>query len=153
MADLSALRIRGTLPADAASLVTRGLAVEILPRGAEPLPGKISSVLPALDAESHRLPIEVVVDPVDRQGLANAFVRVRVEAPQSLRAAKIPATSLVRGTEISVFTVDEQGRAVRVVVDVLASEGAWTVVRGVETGSEIVDLPPVDLEEGAQVRR
>jgi RND family efflux transporter MFP subunit len=152
VADLSRLRARVSLPESAVGRVRVDQPAEVRTRGGESLEGRVALVLPALDAESHRLPIEVeVVPPEGAAGLANSFVRVRVEALEAVEAVSVPATALVRDDDTRVFVV-EGGVARARAVTVLSTEGDRAIVQGVPGGVSVVDVPAPDLRDGSRVR-
>lgn len=155
IADLTRLRFRGALPEEAVGQVKLDQQVELLRRNGQRLSGAISYLSPALSADSHRLPFEVETSAPEehREGLANAYVRALVRAQEERTVARVPATSIVRGDVVSVFVVDSDEVVHEREVTVLRSEGDFVLVSGVDPNAEIVNLPPVDLEDGARVDR
>jgi len=151
VATLDTLRIRGSLPPEASGRVAVGQAVTVHKRGGGELSGQLILVLPALDRESHRLPVEVeVTAPPEGPALANSFVRVSVASSEPLAVAALPATAIVRGDETEVFIV-ESGAARRREVTIVATEGDRVFVLGIDSGARVVDVPAVDLADGALV--
>lgn len=154
IADLTRLEVQGTLPVEAAGRVREGQNVTVAPGEGEPIDGRISSVLPALTADTHRLPIEVeVTPPPGRPGLANAFVEVEIRSAEVEAAVTIPATSVVREDDTWVFVLAEGEVVRRRPVRVYANEGDDLIVGGIEPGSQVVDMPGVDLTDGTRVQR
>lgn len=153
VADLTKLRARISLPAEAAGAVAVGQPAKVVTRAGGELEGRIALVLPALDPETHRLPVEVeVVPPEGEGGLANAFVRVEVQAREALPAVSVPATALVREEETKVYVVDGAVARARPVT-LLATEGDRAIVQGISAGDRLVDLPPPDMRDGTRVIR
>lgn len=154
IADLEKLRFRGSLPGEAAGRVVLGQEALVHLQGSKSITGRVSYVSPALTADTHRLPFEVEVDPpADLQGVANSYVHVELRADSAGEVARIPTTALKRGEETTVFVVTAQKSAKRHEVTVVGSEGDRSLVEGLEPGTLVIDLPPVDLEDGASVER
>jgi RND family efflux transporter MFP subunit len=155
IASLDRLRFRGTLPEAAAGLVRLGQTVTLRRRSGESLAATLTYLSPALAADTHRLPFEAAVEvPAEaRAGLANAWVLAVLEAVEAARAARVPSTAVVRGETTTVFAVDAERRVRRREVEVVRSLGDLVVVTGLEPGVEVVDLPPVDLADGAELPR
>ena len=59
----------------------------------------------------------------------------------------------VRGDEAAVFVVGDDRIAKRRVVTIVRSQGDHVLVEGLEPGAAVIDLPPVDLADGARVER
>ena len=68
---------------------------------------------------------------------------------KSFGAIVIAAIAFVLWT--SVFVVDERGVAKQLTVEVIRNDDDSVVVTGIEPGSQVIDLPPVDMADGAQV--
>lgn len=155
LADLDRLRVRGSLPGEAAGRIALGQEVPVRVRASTTLSGRISYISPALTPDSHRLPFEVeVAPPADRlDGLANAYVSLEVASSSAVTVARLPASAVVRGDEAAVFVVGDDGVARRRVVTIVRSQGDHVLVEGLEPGVAVIDLPPVDLTDGARVER
>lgn len=154
IASLDRLRAKVSLPAEAAGMIRVAQEVTIHPREGETLAGRISTILPALTADTHRQPVEVeVVPPAGRPGLANSYVEIEVGATESTLAVSIPATAIVREEDTAVFVLAEGGLARRVVLSVLSNEGDQLIVSGLAPGAQVIDFPRTDLTDGSRVQR
>jgi RND family efflux transporter MFP subunit len=154
VASLDRLEVGVTVPAEAAGRVREGQGVKVHPRSGSPLEGTVRRIMPALTADTHRLPVEIeVVPPVGQVGLANSYVEVEIQATDLVIAASIPATALRREDQTWVFVVGEDDVVQRRPVSILRSDGDRVVIGGIEPGSRVVDLPRIDLVDGARIQR
>jgi RND family efflux transporter MFP subunit len=155
IADLDRLRVRGSLPGEAVGRIVLGQEVPVRVRASVTLSGRISYISPALTADSHRLPFEIEVTPPtdQRDGLANAYVSLDVAASSAVTVARLPTSAIVRGDESAVFVVGDDRIARRRVVTIVRNQGDHVLVEGLEPGVAVVDLPPIDLVDGARVER
>ncbi|MDH5233667.1 MAG: HlyD family efflux transporter periplasmic adaptor subunit [Gemmatimonadota bacterium] len=81
-------------------------------------------------------------------------VRVRIVVSRREDALVVPAGALVReGTAWSVFVIDEDGRARRQPITLIARGADAAAVDGIAEGRVVVVYPPEALTDGSRVRR
>lgn len=150
-----AAKVVADLPAGEQGTITEGMSVT-LSHGGTAVPAKVSRVVPALDARSHRFRVEALSEgPLPWP--AGQVVTLNV-ADAGAGTRWIPADAVVRrGQMTGVFTVEQDslrlrwlrlGRALGDAVEVLAGPaGELTVVR--EPARELVDGQPVSQMQRA----
>jgi RND family efflux transporter MFP subunit len=148
--DLSALQVKVTAP-ESADWIHEGLQAILLPGTPGAVggtPAVVARVLPALDPATRRIPVEIRIDAPPPTVRAHAFARVKVEAGDDVAAVAVPRGAVVARPEFCVLV--QEGDAVRKVsVEVLAQDGARTIVRGIGllAGTTVVVDPPNGLGE------
>jgi RND family efflux transporter MFP subunit len=135
--DLSALHLKATAP-ESASWLAEGQAASVLVPGGEAVPAVVKRVIPSLDPQTRRIPVEVRVDDPPASLRANAFARVRVQGAADIDAFEVPSAAVVARPDFCVF-VDGSDGPRRVGVRLLERRGDVAVVTG-------------DLGDGARVR-
>lgn len=104
--------------------------------------GKVVRVIPSLDPQTRRIPIEVLV-PADPSLTAHAFARARITSPTPVSAWKLPRAAVVARPDFSVFVVTgPTATPSRVVVEVLEESGDDVIVRGALTDGALLVLNP-----------
>jgi multidrug efflux pump subunit AcrA (membrane-fusion protein) len=124
--------------------------------GARTADATVSAVVPAVDAATNRVPIEVTVPNREGQFLPNAFARAELPRGAEKGAFRLPAAALVQregGYAVWVAGADARARAlpVRLLSEdhdaavVVPEEGAWPA------GLRVVEAPPLGIAEGTLV--
>jgi len=160
--DTRGFRLDTRVDASRAGLVAVGEAVDVrFDAGAAagerregrtpPVTGTVSEIARALDPGSHAFLIKIAL-PDEAPVRSGMYGRARFAGPVR-RALAVPARSLVRrGQLVSVFVVDEGGRARVRLVNVAAGDGnLLEVLAGLEAGETVVLDPPRTLTDGTLV--
>jgi multidrug efflux pump subunit AcrA (membrane-fusion protein) len=112
-------------------------------------------VLPAVDAQTNRVPVELSVPNPDGRFLPNAHARAELVRGGERDAWRVPSSSLVqRDGGFSVWVAGGDGKARALAVRLLAEEGDASVVApdgAWPAGQQVVARPPVGIAEGTQV--
>lgn len=116
--------------------------------------GTVTAVVPAVEAATNRVPVEVTVPNRDGRLLPNAFARVELPRGAERDALRVPAAALVqREGGYGVWAAGADGRATAVPVRLLAEEGDAAVVRpeaaAWPAGVRVVEAPPLGIAEGS----
>lgn len=142
--DLSALQVKATAP-ESASWIREGQDAQVVLASGETVPGKVARVIPALDPQTRRVPVEVRVDSPPAMVRAHAFARVKVVGDAEIDAYRVPSGAVVARPEFAVFLAGEP--PTKVPVEVLAEEGDVTVIRGaLPSDAAVLVDPPKALE-------
>jgi RND family efflux transporter MFP subunit len=129
--------------------------VTVQASGAKTQDAVIAVVLPAVEAGTNRVPVEIEVPNPDGRFLVNAYARAELARGAERGAWRVPAAALVqRGGGYAVWVAGADARARTLSVRLLAEEGAAAIVQpsGGEAWPEdlrVIELPPVGLVEGA----
>jgi RND family efflux transporter MFP subunit len=158
LADLGTLKLVGTVSPDDARLVKVGTAVEVLSDDGRSVvaSGKVSAIIPALDAATKRLPVEATINndrnPEGREPLlAGAVVRATLKGAVPITVLAFPHTVLRPGTQNEVLVVRDGKLAVRQIEHVIAADGDLLVRRGLDAKDDVVLLPWPEAHEGQVV--
>jgi multidrug efflux pump subunit AcrA (membrane-fusion protein) len=124
--------------------------------GARTPDATISVVVPAVEAATNRVPIEVAVPNPDGRFLANAFARAELPKGAERPAFRVPSAALVqREGGYAVWAAAADGKARALPVRVLAEDGDAAVVlpeHGVwPAGLRVVEEPPLGITDGTVV--
>jgi RND family efflux transporter MFP subunit len=141
VADLSRLKLLGTVGPEDAVLVRAGTALEILGADGRRVigRGKITAVVPALDAATKRVPIEATVANDGAEPLlAGALVRAAVRGGAPLPVLAFPHTVLRPGSQNEVLVVVDDKLSIRRVEHVVAPDGRLLVRRGLAPTDQVV---------------
>ncbi|HYD43448.1 MAG TPA: efflux RND transporter periplasmic adaptor subunit [Anaeromyxobacter sp.] len=131
------------------------VTVAVQASGARTEDAVITVVLPAVEAGTNRVPVEVEVPNPDGRFLVNAYARAELRRGAERGAWRVPAAALVqRGGGYAVWVAAADTRARTLPVRLLAEEGAAAIVQpaageGWPDGVRVIELPPVGLVEGA----
>jgi len=132
------------------------VTVTVQASGARTEDAVVTVVLPAVEAGTNRVPVEIEVPNADGRFLVNAFARAELPRGAERGAWRVPAAALAqRGGGYAVWVAGPDARARTLPVRLLAEEGAAAVVQptgGDGTwpgGLRVIELPPVGLVEGA----
>jgi RND family efflux transporter MFP subunit len=134
------------------------VTVSVQASGARTDAAVVAVVVPAVDAGTNRVPVEIAVPNADGRFLVNAFARAELHRGKERDAFRVPAAALVqRGGGYAVWAASADARARALPVRVLAEEGDGAIVQPLEgdgtwpAGLRVVELPPVGIVEGAQL--
>lgn len=143
--DVSSLLMKATAPESAAWL-TAGMSTEIVVAGGANVPATVLRVLPTLDPQTRRIPVEVRVDAPPSTLRANGFARAVVRGAADIAAWKIPAGAVVARPDYCLY-VDEAGTPRRVPAEVLERLADGVVVRAdLPAGATVIIDPPKEIE-------
>lgn len=129
------------------------VTVSVPANGAHTADAVVSVVVPAVDPDTNRVPVEIAVPNADGRFLANAFARAELGTADERDAWRVPAGALVqRGGGYAVWVAAEDGKAHALPVQLLAEQretalvapegGAWP------EGLRVVEAPPLGIAEG-----
>lgn len=132
------------------------VTVTVQASGARTEDAVVTVVLPAVEAGTNRVPVEIEVPNLDGRFLVNAFARAELPRGAERGAWRVPAAALVqRGGGYAVWVAGPDARARTLPVRLLAEEGAAAIVQPADGGGtwpeglRVIELPPVGLVEGA----
>lgn len=154
LADLGTLKLTGSVrPADAA-LMKVGSGLELLgdDRTAVVGRGKITAVVPQLDATTRRIPVEATIanNPAAPL-LAGTVMRARVTGAKGVPVLKFPHTVLRPGSQDELLVVTAGRLEVRKVDHALASDGSPLVRGGVAANDDVVLVAWPEAADGLPV--
>jgi RND family efflux transporter MFP subunit len=150
IADLSSLKLRGTLGEHDATLVEPGAKIGIdAERG--PVEGTVSVVLGSVDPATRRVRMEADIQNHDKTLRAGSFVRGVVRAGAAIPVLRLPHDVLRPGAQDELFVVTGDVLASRRVVYALSPEGDLLVRRGLSAGERVVSAPKSDTRAGERV--
>lgn len=142
---------------DAAELA-RGarVVVSVAATGARTTDATLTVVVPAVEAATGRVPVEIAVPNGSGAFLAGAFARAELPRGAERDAWRVPATALVqRAGGHAVWVAGADGRARALPARLLAEDGDTAVVLPEggrwPDGLEVIEAPPVGLAEGTPV--
>lgn len=126
------------------------------------IPGKVIAVIPAADRTKATVRVRVSLLEKDARIVPDMGVRVaflenrdETQAPKPIaQGVIVPSAAVVeRDAQLSVFVINDD-RAVRRRVDAAPAQGALrNVLTGLKSGESVIINPPIDLADGAAVRR
>jgi RND family efflux transporter MFP subunit len=133
--------------------VGQKVKVSVPATGARTADAIVQAVVPAADAETNRVPVEIAVPNGDGRFLANAFARAELPVSAERDAWRVPSAALVqRGGGHAVWVAAADGKARALPVHLLSEErddavvapeaGAWP------DGLKVVEDPPIGIAEG-----
>ncbi len=143
--------------AEAAEVRAGGKAAVSVPAsGARTADATISVVVPAVDAGTNRVPVEIAVPNGDGRFLPNAYARAEFARGAERDAFRVPAAALLqRDGRFALWVAAANGKARALPVRLLAEEsdaaivvpedGAWP------DGLRVVQHPPIGIAEGTVV--
>ena len=142
--DLSALHVKATAP-ESAGWLAEGQGASVLVPGGAAVPAVVRRVIPSLDPQTRRIPVEIRVDDPPATLRANAFARVRVRGAADIDAFEVPSAAVVARPDFCVF-VDGPDGPRRVGVQLIERRGDVAVVTGdLGDGARVRVDPPRDL--------
>jgi multidrug efflux pump subunit AcrA (membrane-fusion protein) len=153
--DMSKIVARINMAQDQARDVKVGNAATLTVAGGEPVPGKVTVVSPAADANSTTVQVWVQADNPGEELRAGQSVHVAIVAMIIEGATLIPAAAVMSNAEGEsiVLVVDDKDIAHEKVVAIGAREPELVqVLSGVETGERVITVGGVGLEDKTKVR-
>jgi multidrug efflux pump subunit AcrA (membrane-fusion protein) len=122
--------------------------------GARSADARVAVIVPAVDAATNRVPIEVNVPNDEGRFLANAFARAELARGEERAAFRVPAAALVQHEGgHGVWVAGPDGRARALPVRLLAEDGDAAIVAPAEggwpRGVRVVETPPLGIAPGA----
>jgi len=150
LADLTKLKLKGTLGEHDASLVAVGdkLVIEG-ERGATE--GTVSAVLGSVDPTTRRVRIEAEVKNGSGLLRAGSFVRARVTGKSGIAVLTLPHNVLRPGSQDEVFVLKGGVLASRRIVHSVSSNGELLVRHGIEADARVVVSPKPEAVAGDRV--
>ncbi len=147
--DLSALHLKATAP-ESAGWLAEGQAARVLVPGGQAVPAVVRRVIPSLDPQTRRIPVEIRVEGPPASLRANAFARVQVQGAADIDAFEVPSAAVVARPDFCVFVEGSDGPR-RVGVQLLERRGDVAVVTGaLGDGARVrIDPPPELGADGA----
>jgi RND family efflux transporter MFP subunit len=154
LSDLSTLKLVGTVSEGDAPHAKVGATVEILSNAGDEVVarGKVVAVVPALDPQTKRVPVEVLIAAGESPLLAGALVRARIVGAQPLPVVRLPAGVLRPGSQDEVLVVHQGKLSVRRVEHAIAPDGSLQVRRGVSPSDAVLAQPWPEARDGLAVR-
>lgn len=153
VADLSRLKLVGSVSASDAALVRPDAEVEILVDGRAVAKGKITAVVAALDDATKRLPVQAIIENNEASGLiAGTLVRARVVGTEALPVVRLPHTALKPGSQDEVVVAEDDHLVVRRIVFDVAEDGSLLVRHGISAEDAVVAEPWPEAKTGDVVR-
>jgi RND family efflux transporter MFP subunit len=116
----------------------------------------VSVVVPAVDAATNRVPVEITVPNADGRLLPNAFARAELPRREERDAWRVPSAALVqRDGGYAAWVAGADGKARALAVRVLAEDGDAAVVvpdgGAWPDGLRVVGSPPLGIADGMAV--
>ncbi|HET7825030.1 MAG TPA: efflux RND transporter periplasmic adaptor subunit [Anaeromyxobacter sp.] len=143
--------------AEAAEVRPGAKAIVTVPAtGARIADATVQVVVPAVDPDTNRVPIEIAVPNADGRFLPNAFARAELAGAGERDAWRVPSAALVeRAGGHAVWVAAADGKARALPVRLLAEERDAAIVRPEEgswpAGLKVVEAPPLGIVEGTAV--
>ncbi len=153
MAVISHLRVRAQVAQQNLGEVHVGTPVDVMFDDGRTVHGRISSISPVVDPDTHVAIAEAIVPNPGDSYQPGAFVHVMLHAQGSIarNTFVVPSGAIVGGETAAVW-VDRNGSAHRVPVRVISDDGLYASVTGdLQTGVRVVVSGAEDLEEGQAI--
>jgi RND family efflux transporter MFP subunit len=151
LADLSTLKLSGTVSEGDAALIAVGAPVEVNVSG-RVVEGKIAAVLGTVDPATRRVSVEAEVpNDAERPLLAGAFVRASVRGGAPIAVLRYPHEVLRPGSQDEVIVIEQGVMKPRRVQYTIATDGALLVRAGVTERDGLLLSPPAEAREGMKV--
>jgi RND family efflux transporter MFP subunit len=153
MKDVSRLRMVGTISELDAPLVKVGADVVVkLETSGKQVTAKVTSVLPAVDPATRRIPVEAELDNDPKDPiLAGTFVRAHVAGGEPVKVVKLPGSALRPGSQDEVLTVEGGRLKVAKVVFTRATDGSLLVRSGLSARETVLANPSPEAKDGDKV--
>ncbi len=133
--------------------VTVGMPADVSAGDGRTLRGRVASVSPVADQQTHTGLAEIIVDNGGGALVPGGFVRVilHVHTSNAAEGFAVPSEAVVGGSTPAVW-IDQRGNAHRVPVSVLSDDGTTAAVAGdLRTGMRVVVTGAANLEEGQAI--
>jgi RND family efflux transporter MFP subunit len=150
VADLSRLKLKGTLSERDASLVETGATILVDAEGG-PVPGTVTAVLGSVDSATRRVRVEAEIDNTNAKLRAGSFVRAKLRSGRALSVLKLPREVLRPGGQDELLVVVNDALASRRVIYSISSEGELLVRHGLSPSERVVLSPKSDAKAGDRV--
>jgi RND family efflux transporter MFP subunit len=150
VADLSRLKLKGTLSERDASLVETGATILVDAEGG-PVPGTVTAVLGSVDSATRRVRVEAEIDNTNAKLRAGSFVRAKLRSGRALSVLKLPREVLRPGGQDELLVVVNDALASRRVIYSISSEGELLVRYGLSPSERVVLSPKSDAKAGDRV--
>ncbi len=145
--DTTVLKLNATLSEGDARLVSVG--DEIVVDGRK---GKVTAVLPSLDAMTRRVPmVAEIPNEGDHPLLARAFVRATIATPREVPVLRLPATARKPGSQDEIVLVENGVTKIKRVVLDTAPDGALFVREGLAPTDVVIASPSGEMIDGQPV--
>ncbi len=153
IADLSRLKLVGSVSAQDAALVRVGTPVEIVTQGRVTAQGAITAVVAALDEVTKRMPVQAVIENgADSNVVAGTLVRAQVRGTEKVSVVRLPHTVLKPGSQDEILVVEDERLVSRRIAFSIAPDGALLVRSGVSPTDAVLESPWPEATTGLQVR-
>jgi RND family efflux transporter MFP subunit len=150
VADLSRLKLKGTLSERDASLVETGATILVDAEGG-PVPGTVTAVLGSVDSATRRVRVEAEIDNTNAKLRAGSFARAKLRSGRALSVLKLPREVLRPGGQDELLVVVNDALASRRVIYSISSEGELLVRHGLSPSERVVLSPKSDAKAGDRV--
>jgi membrane fusion protein (multidrug efflux system) len=151
IADLSKLKLKGTLNEQDAALVKPGATISIATERGN-VDGKITTVLGAVDAATRRVRVEASIDNDKEPKLrAGSFVRGTIRAGNPIEVLELPPEVLRPGAQDELLVVEGDRLVSRRVTYSIDKSGKLLVRFGLDPKDRVVFNPKPELEPGSVV--
>lgn len=151
IADVSTLKLTGTLSEHDAPLVRVGSPIEVSVQG-KTVKGKVVAVVPSVDPMTRRVPFEAEVPNTGEPPiLAGTFVRAKVLAPEPVAVLTLPGSALRPGSQDEVVVVAGGKLYPRRVLLTKTASGELLVREGLSADEDVLVAPPPIVTEGAEL--
>jgi membrane fusion protein (multidrug efflux system) len=152
--DVRALKLDFTLPERYLINLRGARTVSVRVAGAaEPITGEIYAIEPAIDVATRSLQVRALVPNEGQRLLPGAFAEVEVVLGEIQGAIVIPAIALVPGLkEQRVFVLRDGKAEERAVEPGLRTPDGVQIVKGLESGDEVIVSGILQLRPGMQVQ-
>ena len=154
VSDLSSVWLVAQVPETSAGKVKLGATVSVTTPA---YPGrvftaKVNYVAPALDPDTHRLPVRAVIANADGALKPDMFAQFRIDSGVIGRSPAAPETAVIRdGDTARVWTLDPDGALrIRPVVTGVTEDGMVQVVQGLKAGDRVVSKGALFVDQAGQ---
>ena len=154
VSDLSSVWLVAQAPESSAGKIRVGATVSVT---VPAYPGrvfkaKVSYVAPALDPDTHRLPVRAVIANTDGALKPDMFAQFRIDSGVIGRSPAAPETAVVReGDTARVWTLEPDGALhIRPVVTGVVQDGMVQITQGLKTGDRVVSKGALFVDQAGQ---
>ncbi len=146
--DTTILKLNATLTEGDARLIEVGTEVVV-----EGRKGKVTAVLPSLDAMTRRVPmVATIPNEGEKPLLARAFVRATMTTPHDIAVLKLPATARKPGSQDEIVVVRDGMAVIRRITFETAPDGALLVREGLDASDVVVAAPSAEMIDGEKIQ-
>ncbi|HTP29172.1 MAG TPA: efflux RND transporter periplasmic adaptor subunit [Anaeromyxobacteraceae bacterium] len=149
------LVLETSLTQEEATTIRPGIRAEVSvgATGARTLDATVAVVVPSVDTETSRVPVEISVPNANGRFLPHAFARARLPAGEMRDALRVPAAAVIqREGSFALWIIGADKRARSVPVRVLAQEAEHAIVdvgaADLPAAVHVIAMPPLGLVEG-----